>query len=162
MSYHRDFVPKYPSQAADPFAKESRCSNGTTLLSRGWWKSIVQVKLWRFESLESGLGPPRPLRSLSLHCLLMWGGVPVRIPGHVAVGRHVNSFAGRWHVPYWRNCWRAGRQADGTRHSRVALVRVATCLQQLLELWPFILEPYLYLHKMAGRQGKTRWQITII
>lgn len=35
------------------------------------------------------------LRSLSLHCLLMWGGIPVRITGHVAVGRHVYSFAGR-------------------------------------------------------------------
>ena len=49
------------------------------------------------------------LASLSLHRILMWGGIPVRVPGHVAVGRHVYSFGRGRDVPYWRD----GRGARG-------------------------------------------------
>lgn len=57
----------------------------------------------------------------------------MRVAGHVAVGRHVYSFGRGRHVPDWRD----GRRARGQGHGaldRVALVRVAALLEQLLEL----------------------------
>ncbi|KAG8550753.1 hypothetical protein GDO81_021423 [Engystomops pustulosus] len=29
-----------------------------------------------------------------LHCVLVWGGIPVRVPGHVAVCGHVHTLCG--------------------------------------------------------------------
>lgn len=57
----------------------------------------------------------------------------MRVAGHVAVGRHVYSFGRGRDVPYGRDGWRARRQRHGARHG-VALVRVASLLEQLLEL----------------------------
>ena len=91
--------------------------------------------------------------SLSLHWILMWGGIPVRVAGHVAVGRHVYTFGRGRDVPDWRD----GRGARGEGHGDrdgVVLVRVAALLEQLLELWPLILEPDLYLWG-EGREGST-------
>lgn len=76
----------------------------------------------------------------------MRGRVPVRVAGHVAVGRHVYSFGGRRDVPYRRDGRGARREGEGTRHG-VTLVRVATLLQQFLELRPFILKPNLHLNQ---------------
>lgn len=63
----------------------------------------------------------------------MRGGIPVRVAGHVAVGRHVYSFGRGRDVPYrWD-----GRGARGEGHGArdwVAVVRVAALLQELLEL----------------------------
>lgn len=84
--------------------------------------------------------------SLSLHWVLMWGGIPVRVARHVAVGRHVYSFGWGRHVPDWGDARRARGQGHGARDG-LALVRVTALLQQLLELWPFILKPNFYLRE---------------
>lgn len=68
----------------------------------------------------------------------------MRVPGHVAVGRHVYSFGRGRDVPDGRDGRGARRQGHGARN-RVAVVRVAALLQELLELRPLVLEPYLYL-----------------
>lgn len=57
----------------------------------------------------------------------------MRVAGHVAVGRHVYSFGRGRDVPYWRDGWGARGEGHGARN-RVALVRVAALLQELLEL----------------------------
>lgn len=57
----------------------------------------------------------------------------MRVAGHVAVGRHVYSFGRGRDVPDWRDGWGAGGQGHGARH-RVAFMRVAALLEQLLEL----------------------------
>lgn len=57
----------------------------------------------------------------------------MRVAGHVAVGRHVYSFGRGRDVPDRRDGRGARGEGHGARH-RVALVRVAALLEQLLEL----------------------------
>lgn len=55
------------------------------------------------------------------------------VAGHVAVGRHAHSFGRGRHVPDRRDGRGARREGHGAR-DRVAVVRVAALLQELLEL----------------------------
>lgn len=57
----------------------------------------------------------------------------MRIAGHVAVSRHVYSFGSGRDVPYWRDSRRARGEGHGA-WNRVAVMRVAPLLQELLEL----------------------------
>ena len=82
----------------------------------------------------------------SLHRVLVWGGVPVRVAWHVAVGGHTDALGRGGNVPHRRHRRRARRQGRGARE-RVALVRVTALLQQFLELRAFVLKPYLHLER---------------
>lgn len=57
-----------------------------------------------------------------------WGGVPVGVARHVAVGRHAHSFGGGRHVPDGRDAGGARGQGHGARQGVAALVRVGALL----------------------------------
>lgn len=82
----------------------------------------------------------------SLHRVLVWRGVPMRVAWHVAVGGHTDALGRGGNVPHRRQRWGARRQGRGARE-RVALVRVTALLQQFLKLRAFVLKPYLHLER---------------
>lgn len=57
----------YPSAAEQPslYVSEGSVLEQDKILIRGWKKSIVQVKRFRFDALRSGLRPNRPAQSIS-------------------------------------------------------------------------------------------------
>lgn len=125
-----------------PCPASRRCADTNCRLR---WK----VSAWRRSGGPEAcslLTAPLFLASLSLHWILMWGGIPVRVSGHVAVGRHVYSFGRGRDVPYWRDGRGARGQGHGPRDG-VGVVWVVALLQQLLELRPLILEPNLNLRE---------------
>lgn len=127
-----------------PFQHPSLCAD-TNCRLRFFWGGGGELHGGDPEASTQAHWPPR-LISLSLHWILMWGWIPVRVARHVAVGRHVYSFGRDRDVPYWGNGRGARGEGHGTRY-RIGLVRVAALLEQLLELWPLILEPNLYLQE---------------
>lgn len=110
------------------------------------WTDVWFKGLFTEQSFTS-----KPALSLSLHGVLVRGRVPVWVARHVAVGWH-GFWRGR-HVPDGRDGGRARGQGHGAR-DRLTLVRVAALLQQLLKLWPLILEPDLYLEPRRKRENE--------
>lgn len=94
-----------------------------------------------------------------LHCVLVWGGVPVGISRHVAVWGDIHPLCWCCNVPDWGDSWRSGGQ--GSRDGQgVAFVGVTALFQQFLVFGPLVLEPDFHLRQKTKKTSisqATNW-----